>query len=299
MTAVSAADETALDGPLLSAAFLARLERLQLSTRRPLAGRFTGEHRSRRHGTSLDFADYREYTPGDDFRRIDYNLYARLDVLALKLFEAEDDLQVRFLLDTSGSMASGAKLRQAERVVAALGFLSLLRRDTVTIRTFPSEHAMPRFIGRSMAPVLFRLLEQIVADGPAELTPAARRLMSQPGLPGLTILVSDLLSADWPEAVRRLPSAGSDVVVVHVLSQEELDPTWVGDADLVDRETGARVPVSLSPDLLRAYRARVQRWLVEVATACRQAGAAYVRIAAEDSLEQQLLAGWREEGVVR
>src|SRR5215468_300381 len=103
---------------------MARLERLQLGTRRRLSGQFAGEHRSRRHGTSLDFADYREYHPGDDFRRIDYHLWARLDVLLLKLFEADDDLTLRLLVDTSASMA-GPKLQQARRVAAALGFVSL------------------------------------------------------------------------------------------------------------------------------------------------------------------------------
>lgn len=285
--------------PLLDPAFLSRLERLQLATRRPLAGRFTAEHRSRRHGTSLDFADYREYSPGDDFRRIDYHLYARLDVLALKLFEAEDDLQVRFLLDASGSMGTARKLRQAQRVVAALGFLSLLRRDTVTVDVFPGEVRLPRFTGRAAAPALFAHLEAVEAAGASDLGSPARRLLARPGLPGLTLLVSDLLSHDWPEALRRLPAQGSDVVVVHVLSREETDPDWVGDADLVDRETGTRVPVSLSPDLLAAYRTRVDRWLTDVAAAARQSGAAYVRLDADADLEAQLLAGWREQGVVR
>src|SRR5262245_45070016 len=102
---------------------MARLERLQLGTRRRLSGQFAAEHRSPRHGTSLDFADYREYHPGDDFRRIDYDLYARLDVLLLKLYEAEDDLTLRLLIDTSRSMA-GDKLVQAERIAAALGFVA-------------------------------------------------------------------------------------------------------------------------------------------------------------------------------
>src|SRR4051812_42820021 len=151
--------------PLLDPGLLARLERLQLATRRPLAGRFSGEHRSRRHGTSLDFADYREYHPGDDFRRIDYHLYARLDVLLLKLFEAEDDITVRLLVDTSASMASGGKLEQACRVAAALGFVALVRRDVVTLHTFPFEHASPRFSGRGATVPLFAALQGLTADG--------------------------------------------------------------------------------------------------------------------------------------
>ena len=110
---------------LLPAALLAQLERLQLRTRRRLAGRFAGEHRSPHFGTSVDFADYREYHPGDDFRRIDYPLYARTGHLFIRLFEAEDDVTVRIVLDRSASMGFHGKLDQAARMAAAIGFVAL------------------------------------------------------------------------------------------------------------------------------------------------------------------------------
>ena len=116
-----------------------------MGTRRRLAGQLAGEHRSPRHGSSLDFADYRTYHPGDDFRRIDYHLYARLDTLLLKLYEAEDEVRLRLLIDTSASMGRGGKLAQAARVAGALGFVALVRRDPVTLHTFPLEGAAPRF----------------------------------------------------------------------------------------------------------------------------------------------------------
>jgi uncharacterized protein (DUF58 family) len=283
---------------LLEPELLGRLERLQLRTARPLAGRFSGEHRSRRHGTSVDFADYREYHPGDDFRRIDYHLYARLDVLLLKLFEAEDDLTVRLLVDTSASMA-GAKLHQARRVAAALGFVALVRRDAVTVHTVPLDRAAPRFVGRGAIEPLFRHLSGLPAGGGTPFGAACADLLARPGPPGCTVVVSDLLTDDWAEGLARLPRRGAQVVVVHVLDPEELAPTLIGDYELVDRETGALVEVSLSPATLAEYGRRAAAWADDVAARCHRAGAAYLRLGSDEDLAARLLGAWRDEGVLR
>jgi uncharacterized protein (DUF58 family) len=286
------------DGELLDPGLLTRLERLQLHTSRPLAGRFAGEHRSRRHGSAVDFADYRDYHPGDDFRRIDYHLYARLDVLLLKLFEAEDDLTLRLLVDTSASMA-GPKLRQARRVAAALGFVSLVRRDTVTVHTFPTTGAPPRFAGRASTAALFRHLAGLRADGETRFAPACADLLARRGPAGVTVVISDLLTDDWETGIGRLPARGGQVVVVHVLDPEELEPDLIGDYDLIDRETGRRVAVSLSPATLAAYRRRAAAWADGIARRSRQTGATYVRLLSDDDLEACLLGSWRTEGVLR
>jgi uncharacterized protein (DUF58 family) len=287
------------DEPLLSPGFLARLEQLQLATRRPLGGRFTGEHRSSRYGTSLDFADYRPYHPGDDFRRIDYQLWARLDVLLLRLFEAEDDLTLRVLFDTSASMGFGGKLRQAQRAIAALGFVALVRRDAVEVHTFPFERQAPRFVGRGAAPRLFAHLAAQRAEGETRFAEAAAHLLGRAGPRGVTVVVSDLLTPEWSQALARLPARGGELVVVHVLDQSELHPTLLGDLELVDRETGATVAVSLSAAALRDYERAVRAWLDEVAERVHAVRGSYVRLMADDDLEQVLLAAWRREGVVR
>ena len=285
---------------LLEPRLLARLERLQLGTRRPLGGRFGGEHRSPRRGSSLDFADYREYHPGDDFRRIDYQLLARLDVVLVRLFEAEDDLVVRLLVDTSRSMATAGKLLQATRVAAALGFVGLVRRDAVTLHTFPPRgSAVPRFSGRAGTPALFARLEALSAEGGTEIVAAATDLLSRPGPPGLTILISDLLTPAWAPAISRLPARGGDLVVVQVLAAEELQPELLGDLDLVDVETQRSVAVSLSAGALRGYAELAAAWTDDIALRCRQAGAAYVRLLDTDDLEARLLGSWRAAGVLR
>ncbi len=289
---------------LLDPSLLARLERLQVGTRRALAGQLAGEHRSPAHGSSVDFADYREYHPGDDFRRIDYSLYARLDVLLVRLFDAEDDLAVRLLVDTSASMASAGKLEQAKRLAAALGFVALVRRDPVTVATFPFDRPAPRYTGRHAVPALFAHLASLAAAGPTGFAEATAALLARARPPGLSIVVSDLLTPEWEQGLARLPARGGDVVVVHVLAEEELHPgaateELIGDLDLVDVETGARVGVSLSARNLADYERAALAWADGVADRCRRAGAAYVRVMAEDDLAGLLLGGWRDAGVLR
>lgn len=286
---------------LLEPSLLARLERLQVLTRKRLAGRLSNEHRSVHHGDTIDFAEYREYHPGDDYRRVDYQAWARLDQLLVRLFEAEDDLTVRLLLDTSGSMTE-RKLTQAVRLAAALGFVALVRRDVVTLHTFPLDHPAPRFTGRHATHALFAQLEAIRLRGATGTTPfvaAARDLLSRPGPRGLTVVISDLLTPEWAPGLTQLPARGGDLVVVHVLAVDELRPNLTGDLDLVDVETGSRVSVSLSPEALRRYEQLALKWADGIAQRCHQLGAAYVRVLDDDDLEQILLGAWRAAGVLR
>lgn len=283
---------------LLPADLLARLERLQLGTRRRLAGHLSGGHRSPRHGTSLDFADYRQYHPGDDFRRIDYHLLARLDVLVLKLFEAEDDLSLRLLIDTSASMGSGGKLRQAARLAAALGFVALVRRDTVTVHTFPLERPAPRFSGRAASAHLFAHLAGLEASGETRFAQAASHVLARRGPAGLTVVLSDLLTPEWEQALARLPARGGDLAVIQVLDPVELHPTLAGDLELVDRESGERVQVSLSTEARRDYERAARAWVEEVAGRVHQVGGSYLRVMAGDDPGQVLLGAGRREGVL-
>lgn len=284
---------------LLEPRLLTQLERLQLRTRNRLAGRFAGEHRSTRFGNSLDFADQREYHPGDDYRRIDYAVYARTGQLFIRLFEAEDDLHLRILLDVSASMGHHDKLLQAKRLAAAIGFLALTRRDTVTLHLEPALRPPQRFSGRHAITALFRTLESLEPTGNTDLRSAAADVLARPGPAGATVVISDLLTPSWEPAVDRLPARGGDVTVLHVLATEEISPTIIGDLDVVDAESGEHVPVSLSHDSVKSYREVVDRWLLEAAARCRSRGAAYQQVMADEPIDDVVLKGWREHGVVR
>lgn len=283
---------------LISPALMARLENLQISTRHRLVGRFGGEHLSRRYGNTVDFADFREYHPGDDFRRIDYHVMARLDQVLIKLFEADDEVTLRLLIDTSASMAVGGKLEQSKRIAAALGFVALTAHDAVTVHSFPSAGPAPRFAGRSSIPAFLARIESLDAVGPTPFAQAARHLLSQSSLPGITVLLSDLLTPDWSSLIQ-LRASGSDVTVLHVLCDEDLDPDFAGDLELIDREDGERLTVSVTDDIAQSYRARVRLWRDRVKDAARGSGAVYLPVDSEDDIESLLLMAWREAGVLR
>ena len=288
---------------LLPARLLARLERLQLRTRQRLAGGLSGEHRSPRHGSSLDFADFRDYYPGDDLRRLDLNALARLDKLLIRLYDAEDDLTLRLLVDTSGSMA-GLKLQRATEIAGALGFSALIRRDIVTVHTFPVNQPGPRYRGRTATGTLFNHLSGLEAGGETPFVHAASMVLNQPGPAGLTVVLSDLLTADWEAGLDRLPARRSDFVVVHVLDPTDLDPSagqppLTGDLELIDDETGAKLEVSLSASALDDYRELATRWADDVADRVRSRGGSYLRVLTTDDLEQTVLGPARTAGIIR
>ena len=283
---------------LLSARLLSRLERLQLVNRRRLVGGLSGDHRSPQHGSSLDFADFREYYPGDDMRRLDLTALARLDRLLIKLFDAEDDLTLRILIDSSASMA-GDKLHRAKELAAALGFTALIRRDVVTVHAFPVERPGPRFRGRAASTPLFDHLDAIEASGETPFSSAADRVLSQPGPPGMTVVLSDLLTPEWEAGIRRLPARSGEFTVIHVLDPTDLRPDLSGDLELVDAETGARLDVSLSASVLSDYTELAKRWVDDVAGRVAANGGTYLRVFTDDDLERVLLGRARDAGVVR
>lgn len=287
---------------LLSPGLLARLERLQVSSRRPLIGGLVGEHRSPRFGSSLDFSDYRQYHPGDDLRRIDVNACARFDRLLLKLFEAEDDVAVRLLVDTSGSM-TGEKLERAKQLAAAIGFVALTNRDIVTLHTFPVRHEGPRLLGKAAIPQLFGRLENLEAQGATPFAAAASAMLARPGPPGITVVLSDLLTEEWDAGLRRLPSSRSrssgDLAVVQILDPTDITPALTGDLQLVDSETGATVDVSVSAAVAEDYTRLAQAWLDEVAGRVRRSGAGYARVFTDDDIETVILDTFTRSGVLK
>lgn len=275
---------------------LSALERLQLGTRRRLAGQLVGGHRSKRYGSSLDFADFREYQPGDDFRRIDYLTLARLDQLLIRLYDAEDDLTVRLIIDSSASMALDGKLQRALELAGAIGFVALTRRDRVEVHT--PGRVPARFSGRSGVSELFAHLESIEPTGLGSLSRTATQVLGRQRTAGMTVLCSDLLETDWDVALNRLPARGAELTVLHILSSGELDPPELGDVDLIDSETNERVAMTLTPASIDSYRDRLDAWLVDVSLATRRLGAGYLLVDARQPLRDVLLTGLRRSEVV-
>ncbi|HEY2761027.1 MAG TPA: DUF58 domain-containing protein, partial [Pirellulales bacterium] len=219
--------------PLLSPELLAQLERLELVTRKIFHGRMKGERRSKRKGQSVEFADFRSYVPGDDLRFIDWNTYARLDRLFLKMFLEEEDLHFHALIDSSRSMDFGTptKLDYAKQLAAALGFIGLVRGDRVRIETLgqSARKATSALRGRQS---LWRLFDQLSGIEPGKAVPLGEGVknfcLRNPGK-GILVLISDLLDKSGYEAAfRYLVSQQMDVYVIQVLSVEEIDPDIQG-----------------------------------------------------------------------
>jgi len=278
---------------LLDAELRGRLERLSLQSRRRVTAQWSGRHSSRHKGESLDFADYREYVPGDDFRRIDHNLWARLGVLLVRQFEAEEELPLKVVVDTSASMGFYRKLETAQRLAAMMAYLGLAGGDRVQLVGVPGAAPQPIRLGPagrhlSRWPHLESWLESLAAEGTMPLAPAMRRLAGEGPNRGSLILLSDLMTPDWQSALDGL-GVGAGGVVLHILGREELDPQLAGDLRLADAETGSEVPVSTSEETMRRYRAALERFAQEAAGRARRSGLDYVLVPAGDDAAEQVL----------
>ena len=278
---------------LLSAELRGRLERLSLTTRRRVIAQWAGRHSSRHKGESLDFADYREYVPGDDFRRIDHNLWARLGVLLVRQFEAEEELPFKIVVDTSASMGFYGKFEVARQLAGMMAYLGLAGGDRVQLLAIPGDSARTLRLGPtgrhlSRWPQLETWLEELTSGGTAPLGPAVRRLAGEGPGRGSIVLISDLFTADWQTALDGL-GLGAGGVVLHVLGAEELDPQLAGDLRLADAETGRELPVSTSEDTIRRYRTALEAFASEAAGRSRRAGLDYVLVPAAPGAAEQVL----------
>lgn len=289
--------------PLLDPEFLQRLERLQLVARRAFAGQLKGERRSTRRGTSVEFADYRNYVLGDDLRFVDWNTYARLERLFLRLFVEEEDLHVYVLVDGSASMAFGSptKFDYARRIAAALGYLGLCGYDRVGAAILGErvrEHLHP-IRGRPAVYRFFRFLTDAHPEGGTHLARAVEHWAMGPRRTGIALLVSDFLDPRWEGGVRALALRKYQLAAIHVLDRSELDPPLTGDLQLIDCETGERREVSISATLLRQYRQAAEQFCRQIETTCRRYGGDYLRVTTDVPFEEVILRWLRASGLVK
>jgi uncharacterized protein (DUF58 family) len=282
-----------------------RFERLSLISRRHARAGIGGEHRSRRPSPSTDFVDYRPYQPGDDFRRVDWNVYGRLGSLQVKVTEGRERLEVVLVLDCSSSMASGKpdKLAFAAQVVAALGYVAMARADSVRIACLVPQRdtRFGPFTRRSRMPELVRALAQIAPAGLVDLNAAlATCLPDGTTRQPLVLIVSDLLTPDGVAAgLDTLRARQTDAVVLHVVSPDELWPDVSGEVELVDAETNATLELGVSLDTLRAYRDRFSAWLNAREAECTAAGMRYARLTTDRPLTDVVLDDLRRASVLR
>ena len=292
-----------LDPTVFDEAFLRQLERLLLLLRSPVRGGLKGGRRSVKRGQSVEFADYRDYALGDDLRQLDWNVYARLERLFVKLFIEEEDVTITLLIDASGSMASGRpeKLLFAKRAAAALGYIGLASEDRVAVSALGGRASRRQTPLRGSGRV-FRLLSNLSAiqpaTGPTDLVAAARHAAAQLHGRGVVVLMSDLLDPAADRVIRELAATRSELIVLHVLSPDELDPPLEGDLRLVDSESGEGVDVTADLATLDAYRTRLAEWKQGLADLAARRRASYVDLATDVPLNDLIFAELRRRRVL-
>jgi uncharacterized protein (DUF58 family) len=288
---------------LLNPAFLRQLEQLQFVARRILKGRHHGERRSHARGQSVEFADFRNYSVGDDLRYLDWNLYARLERLFLKLYEEEQELRLTLFVDGSESMGFGTppKLDAAKRLAAALGYVALCNFDAVNCVSLGESGSALRVLrNRQTSGLLFDFLEKIPPTGRAGLNASLRRHAASVQRGGLAIVLSDFLEPEgFEDGLTALQSRGGDVFVFHILSAEEERPDFGGDFRMVDCETAATVEVSFPRARQAAYEKSIMAWRESVQARCRSRGMVYLPIRSDMALEDVVLRSLRKSGALK
>ena len=275
---------------LLSPELLAKLEKFELVSRKIFRGRMKGERRSPRKGQSVEFADFRAYVPGDDLRFVDWNTYARLEKLFLKMFLEEEDLHFHALIDASASMGFGepTKLRCALQLAAALGFIGLLRGDRVKIETLgQTAAAAPVFRGRKSLWRMIAHLEEIRAGEGVSLAEGARNFCIRNAGRGIVVLLSDLMDKrGYEAALRYLLSRDLDIYVIQILSPAEIEPDVAGDLRLVDCEDSEVAEVSVTPALMSRYKQTLAAFIDTARQFCTKRGMIYLLARSEAPLEE-------------
>jgi len=279
---------------LLDAKFMARLDSLDVLSRKILQGKLQGERRSKRRGQSVEFADHRPYVVGDDLRFVDWNIYGRLEHLFLKLFLEEQDLTIHLLVDTSASMGMGepAKALFAKRLTAALGYVSLVNNNRLSISLFADglRTQLTHMRGRNYLPQMAEMLLTTECDGFSDFEKACRDAATSRIGSGITIVISDFLfKQGYDAALRRLIGARYDLYVIQVLSPQEIEPELGGDLKLRDIEDGDAAEITVSAALLKYYRRNLAAYCAELNGFCTRRGAVYVRANSADSVESLVL----------
>lgn len=290
--------------PLLDPDFLARLEQLELVSKKIFLGRMKGERRSKRKGQSVEFADYRNYVIGDDLRFLDWNLFARLDRLFIRLFMEEEDLHFYILVDNSLSMDFGtpSKLQYAKQLAAALGFIGLVNMDRVVIEAFNEclTQSMPAARGRRSLWRMMDFLQKIEPAGPSNLRQALKTFTLKCSGKGIVVLLSDLMDkGGYEDALRYLVTRQLDIYVIQILSQEEIEPEVVGDLRLVDIEDDDVAEITVSAPLLKRYKQNLAAYRAVLHEFCTRRGIAYLFTSNQVPYDRLVLTYLRQRGLVK
>jgi len=279
---------------LLDPDFMARLDALDVISRKILRGKLQGERRSKRRGQSVEFADHRPYVVGDDLRFVDWNVYGRLEQLFLKLFLEEQDLTVHIVADASASMGLGepSKERFIKKLGAALAYVSLVNNNRVTLSLFDDglRNQLANMRGRNYLHRMAEFLLGTDCDGISDFESACRQLALGRIGTGVMIVLSDFFfKQGYDTGLRRLIGREYDLYVIQVLSPQEVSPELTGDLKLLDIEDADAAEITVSGALMKYYKRNLTAYCNELKDFCTRRGAVYVLANSADSVESLVL----------
>lgn len=292
-------------GSLLDKEFLQRLEYLYIVTRELFLGHISAERLSKKFGQGMEFADYRPYTAGDDYRYIDWAAYARREDLLIKLFTEERANHIYLVIDASRSMAVGQpeKLFFAKQIAAALGYIGLANLDPVTVVSFHERlrDETRMFQGRGRLNHMVSYLENITPGGTAtNLGTTMREFVRRYTNHGLVVVLSDFLDRDgYEETVRLLHYHRHELIAVRVNDREELEPSATGDFEMIDAETLQRAVVRVTPATIADYKAALEAHYAELARLCKLLRRGYVPVVTDMPFESVIFDLFRRGGFLR
>lgn len=317
---------------LLDSNLLARLDALDITSRKVFRGRLKGERRSKKRGESVEFADHRPYVVGDDLRHIDWNIFGRLDTLFMKLFMEEEDLSLHLVLDCSQSADTGEpnKLLFMQRVAMALGYIGLVKYNRVAASAIGAsaslspqgERAGVRgasadsetsaqlvtslrdLRGKRRVHDLSQFLTSLRpgewGEEPPSFAEACRRIALSRRGKGIMVLMSDMLIKEgYEEGLRMLVGRGYDLFVIQVLSPQELDPTITGDLRLKDIEDGDKAEITMSAPLLKKYKKTLAAYTNQLRDFCARREIMLVTVPSDTEVDTMVLDHLRRRGVVK
>jgi uncharacterized protein (DUF58 family) len=293
---------------LIDSRLMARLDAIDVVSRKIFSGKLQGERRSKRRGQSIEFADFRPYVHGDDLRFVDWNIFGRLDRLFLKMFLEEEDLSLILAVDTSASMRTGSPdtFDYARRVAMALAYVGLVNQHRVSLVGFSADgiERASNLRGRRKAADVASWLLKCEPRGASGFEPAMRLVGTTRIGRGVMVVLSDFLfSEGFEKGLNMVAGRGYDVYALQLLAPQVVDPTRegavTGDLLLVDSETGAETEVTVTPELLRVYRERLDRLCGSLRAFCTRRDIVHMVVETSTPVETLMLEYLRRRGLLR
>ena len=295
---------------ILDGDFLDRLDAATLLLKNPMTGFFGGSRRARSYGNTVEFADFREYFPGDDIRRIDWNVYARFEKYFIKLFTDERQMHNQIYIDCSASMACGQpeKAAAALRVAAAFGYLSVASMDRVSYKLMSGDVAKDIGFKITNKDTFYRaaqVLENVDFDGEVDLEKAIVNVESPGNDDGLTIIISDFLTeSNWKKAIDFLLYHRREVMLIQVMSPDELYPDFDGRVHMMDSEApdiydGRNMRVVITKKMVEAYQKAFDEYEKEIIDFCAARNVTFFTVSSDDPIEKVIFGKGCEAEVIK